>query len=317
MSCALQLVAIDGVDHGPGVAQADSLADTISAANPTRVDQPDVRVVLRDFFRQQRGVLARMPDQERTAETRRERRFWFRHAHLRTRDFRGVTTDEVVFRLGPGESTDGRQDPKGVTRQKDHIPRVSGDARDLSVFDVFDRISASCILRDARVVKVDMPVSLVVNHVLQHGTKTQRIKDLRFRLARQIHRLGVTTSFDVEHPIVGPAVFVVADQQAMWVGRKGGLAGARETEQDRGAMGLSIGGRRAMHREDVFLGHAVIHIGEHRLLHFAGVLRAQDHDFARLEVQVDAGLGGHAGGEAIGRKTAGVVQHQVGRAKKG
>ena len=36
---------------------------------PARVDQPDFRLVVGDSFRQQLGVLSRMPDEERTAKT--------------------------------------------------------------------------------------------------------------------------------------------------------------------------------------------------------------------------------------------------------
>ena len=47
-----------------------------------------------------------MPNQKRSAEASRERRFGFGDAHFGTGDFGRVTANEVVHRLFGGEFTD-------------------------------------------------------------------------------------------------------------------------------------------------------------------------------------------------------------------
>ena len=54
-------------------------------------------------------------------------------------------------------------------------------------------------------------VGLVVNNILQHRTVSQRVKNLRLRLASQINCFGIATAFDIEHTFVRPTMFVIAD----------------------------------------------------------------------------------------------------------
>ncbi len=90
---------------------------------------------------------------------------------------------------------------------------------------------------------------------------------------------------------------------------------ARETEEERDvAVGALVGGR--VERELVVLdGHEVVHDREDALLHLTGVLGAEDDHLVALEVDLDRGGGGHAGGEAVGGELAGVVDDEVGLAK--
>ncbi len=88
-------------------------------------------------------------------------------------------------------------------------------------------------------------------------------------------------------------MFIVADQGPVRVGGKGGLAGARQAEEDRGvAFGTHIGG--AMHRHDALQRQQVVQEGEDRLLHFTGIGRSADqHDLAG-QVAGDDGFGAAA-----------------------
>ena len=80
--------------------------------------------------------------------------------------------------------------------------------------------------------------------------------------------------------------------------------------------GLPVGGRRAVHRQQAALRREVVRDREDALLHLAGVLGAEDDQLAVLEAQVDARLGVHAGGEAVGGERAGVVDDEVGLAER-
>ena len=49
---------------------------------------------------------------------------------------------------------------------------------------------------------------------------------LGLRLRRQINHLGVTTTLEIEQAVFAPAMFIVANQLPVGVGRQSGLAGA-------------------------------------------------------------------------------------------
>src|SRR5208337_4115142 len=62
--------AMDRVDDGARVLQADAISDAVRTAAPSRIHEPDARFVLAHLLREELGVLARMPDEERPAEAR-------------------------------------------------------------------------------------------------------------------------------------------------------------------------------------------------------------------------------------------------------
>ena len=121
----------------------------------------------------------------------------------------------ACFGSQPGER---RQHAECVAGEKDYVPRMSGDAGDLRVFDEFDRIRSAGVLGDAAVGVVDLAVVLVEDDVFEDAAETDGVEDLRLGFASEIDSLCVAASFDVEDPFVGPAVFVVADEQAVWIG---------------------------------------------------------------------------------------------------
>lgn len=53
------------------------------------------------------------------------------------------------------------------------------------------------------------------------------------------------------------------------------------------------------------------HDREDTLLHLSSVLSAKDNHLHTLEVNLDGGGGGHAGGETVGRELAGIVNDEV------
>ena len=110
--------------------------------------------------------------------------------------------------------------------------RMAGHAGNLRVLDELDRISAAGVLRDAHVGVIDRPIFLE-HDVFQHRAETERLENVRLAFRGQIDRLGVTAAFDVEDAVVAPAVFVVADELALGIGRERRLAGAAEAEEER------------------------------------------------------------------------------------
>ena len=85
-------------------------------------------------------------------------------------------------------------------------------------------------------------------------------------------------------------MLVVADELALGIGRKGGLARTRQTEED-GRLALLVGVGRAVHRSDALERQQVIHVGEHALLHLAAVPGVDDHLHLLGEVEDHGRLG--------------------------
>src|SRR5215831_12194782 len=124
-----------------------------------------------------------MPNQKWSTETGRERCLWFGHTHLGAGDFRSVAADEMIHRVGWRKRADRGQHTKCIASEKDHISRMSGDARNLCVLDELDRIRATRVLRDARVRVIDVMI-FIENDILQHRAEAQRLKNIRLAFRR-------------------------------------------------------------------------------------------------------------------------------------
>ena len=85
-------------------------------------------------------------------------------------------------------------------------------------------------------------------------------------------------------------MFVVADELAVRIGRKGRLARARQAEEDSRFLGDRVHVGRAVHGQDAFVGQEVIHDGKDALLDFPGITRAGDEDGPRFVVDEDGRL---------------------------
>mmetsp|Transcript_36643 Transcript_36643/g.66230 ORF Transcript_36643/g.66230 Transcript_36643/m.66230 type:complete len:201 (+) Transcript_36643:978-1580(+) len=109
-------------------------------------------------------------------------------------------------------------------------------------------------------------------------------------------------------------MLVVADQSSLRIGRKGGLSGAAEAEEDTHVPVLAFV-RAGVHGEKSHLRQEIVHDGEDALLHLTCVFRAEDDDLLGLEVDRDGSRRGHAFGSSIGWEGARVVDGVVWLAK--
>lgn len=94
---------------------------------------------------------------------------------------------------------------------------MSGNTRNLRVLDELDRVGAARVLSNADVCVIDHAI-YIENDILQDRTETQRLENIRLTFRREINRLGITPAFDVKNSIVGPDVFVIADQVSFRIG---------------------------------------------------------------------------------------------------
>ena len=305
-----QLPGVDRIDDRPSVGQVDPGTHAVGATAPSGVHEPHGRPVLLHLSGEHLRVHGRMPNQERRAEARGKSRLGIGDADLGPGHLRRIAADEVVHRLGLGEPAHRRQHAERVAGQEDDVGRMPGDTRDLRVRDEVDRIRAAGVLGDL-VIRVVHPAAVVQHDVLQNGAESERLKDVRLLLHAQIDRLRVAATFDVEDPVIRPAMLVISDQKALRIGRQRRLARPGEAEQQRRAFGRRIRGGGAMHRQHSQLGHQIVHDREDTLLHLTGVLRSENHHLAVFEAQIHRGLG-EAGRLVQRGELARVVDHVVG-----
>ena len=93
--------------------------------------------------------------------------------------------------------------------------------------DEFEGIAGAGVFRDLVARIIGRARARIENEIFKNGAEANGIPDTRLAGRRQANRLGVAAAFEVEDPLVRPAVFVIADQSAFGIGRQRGFAGAR------------------------------------------------------------------------------------------
>ena len=219
-----------------------------------------------------------MARHEGCAEAGREGGFRLGHADLGAGDLGGVAAEEVIHRLIRGQPRDRRQHAEGIGGQHDHVRRRGAEVLLGGVGDELDRIGAAGVFGLAAVGEIKLAGGLVHRHVLEDRAKhLGGGVDFGLTFGREVDHFGVATAFKVEDRGVRPAMLIVTDQRAARIGRKRGLAGARQAEEDRAlAVGADIG--RAVHRHHALRGQEVVEEAEHALLHLARILGVADQD---------------------------------------
>ena len=151
------------------------------------------------------------------------------------------------------------------------------------VLDVIDRVGNTGVFGFRAVVEINRTVGQH-RDVFQQRIAFDGVIDIRLGFFGQLDGFGVATAFEVEHAVVIPAVFVIANQLAFWIGGQGGFAGAGQAEEHRHVTFFTHVSR-AVHGSDAFQRQQVVHHGEHTLFHFAAVPGAanQLHAFGQVE----------------------------------
>src|SRR5262245_11156923 len=101
----------------------------------------------------------------------------------------------------------------------------------LGIFDEIDRISRTGVLGEARRIIIRNARGRIEHDIFQNAAEANSVIDLRLSLRRKANGLGVAASLEVEDAVLGPAVFIVADEPAEWIGRQRGLAGAGQAKE--------------------------------------------------------------------------------------
>jgi len=307
---------MDSVDDRTRELDRHALADPVGSAAPTRVDEPDLGTVLLHVCLEQFGVLGRMPNEERFAKTRRERRLRLFNANFGSGDLCGITADEVVHCLIGRQLADRWKNAERIAGKEDDVLGMAALASFFDVLDVVDRIGSAGVFGQRIVVIIDVASRFVEDGVFENGSELDGVINLRFAFSGKMDALRIATAFDVDNAFVGPVMLVVADELAARLSGEGRLARSGKTEEQAGVARLAFVGR-AVHRKEALLRHEIIHDREDALLHLARVLGSENDKLAALEVDIDGGRGSKGFSRRIGDELTRIEDDDVRSSKVG
>lgn len=137
------------------------------------------------------------------------------------------------------------------------------------------------------------------------------VVDLGFFFGGQTDALGIAATLDIEDTLVSPDVLVVANQVPVTCGAECRLPSTGKAEEECD-IAILTDIATGVQGKVTFLGHEIVHDGEDTLLHFTGVLGAEDDHLALLEVEGDGGRANDPGNMLVGVEFAGVEDIVVG-----
>ena len=105
----------------------------------------------------------------------------------------------MVASLLRSELTNRRENTEGVAGQHNDIRRLTvGQARNLGVGNVLNRIRATCIFSDTDVIVVGGAGDRVVDDIFENAAEADSVVNFWFLLSREVYAFGVATPFNVE-----------------------------------------------------------------------------------------------------------------------
>ena len=72
--------------------------------------------------------------------------------------------------------------------------------------------------------------------VNEEGVTLDGVVDIRLGFFIKVDNFSVAAALEVEYSVVVPAVLVITDEETLRVGRKSGLSGTGQTEEDSGIL---------------------------------------------------------------------------------
>lgn len=187
------------------------------------------------------------------------------------------------------------------------------DCGQFGVLNEFERIWSSGVLSNWDIIVVNFFSMLIKNDVLKDCSESDSVVDFRLFFFAEVDAFGVAASFDVEDSVVGPDMFVVTDQISIVGSWKGGFSSSGESEEEADVVGISFADVAAgVERKVTFLGHEIVHDGEHTLLHLTCVLTAEDYHLSLLEVQTDSNVSHNVGNVLVSHELSSVEDVVVG-----
>lgn len=127
-------------------------------------------------------------------------KFLKEYISCKSRNLRGIPSKEVVASLLRSELTNRREDTESIACQHNDVRRLTvGQARNLRVGNVLNRIRATCVFSDADVIVVGGAGDRIVDDIFENAAETDSIVDFWLLLSREVDAFGVATPFNVEN----------------------------------------------------------------------------------------------------------------------
>lgn len=83
---------------------------------------------------------------------------------------------------------------------------------DLGIGDKLQWVASTGILRNANVIIVDVFGLLLKTNIFEHSSEFNSIIYLRLFLVAETNALGIASTFNIEHTLIGPDMFVITNQ---------------------------------------------------------------------------------------------------------
>lgn len=240
-----QFSAVNRIDDLSRHLQAHSRSLAVFTTRPTGVDDPAVSAVFFHLLSKHVSVSGRVQWQEGFTEASGESSLGFSDTDFRACNLRGVAGDKVVHGLRIGEFGNGREDTVGIAGEENDVGGMFASRGEFRVGDVLKRVACTGVFSDGNVIVVDDALLQVGEfHVLKKCTESDRIEDLGFLFLRKIDCFRVATTFNVEHTVIAPAMFIVTEELSIRVSGQGSFTCAGQTEEQRDVAVLAFSGGR-------------------------------------------------------------------------
>ena len=144
-----------------------------------------------------------------------EGRLRLRHAPFGSGHTGGIAAEEMIHGLFRRQLRNRRQYAKGISRQHDDILRLTAHPRCFDIGNEINRVRGTGVFRQRSIIQIAFTGQGIEHDIFQNRAESLRSgENFRFCLLAEIDHLGIATAFKVEDAIVGPAMFIIADQCA-------------------------------------------------------------------------------------------------------
>src|SRR5690606_10419183 len=136
------------------------------------------------------------------------------------------------------------------------------------ITDKMQGVRYARILRDGSIVEIDTIGTGMKNRVLYQCTGTNGAEYFRLFLFGKVDGFGIAATFEIEDAVLCPAMFIIANQFAAWVGAEGSFTCTTQSKEYGGiAIFAAVG--TTMHAQYIaLLGQNIIQDGENAFFHF-------------------------------------------------
>ena len=100
------------------------------------------------------------------------------------------------------KSADWRQDPEGVAGEENDVIRMSGNAGNFCIRDVFDRIGSARILCNAGIIIVYSAAVRIIYDIFQNRSEVYGPVNFRLLLLTEVDSFGVAASFYIDDTLI-------------------------------------------------------------------------------------------------------------------